>query len=205
MISNNIYGIALNDRTERDDLAQDFANVPYGRPPVAPIVYMKARGSTAEGTATVKPAETLRVASTLALMLGRSASKCGEHDALGHVAAVSLAIDLSLDQGDYYRPTVHLANRPGFLSLGQWISPLFPLTIRTWIDDAPAHSWSLDRLVRPAARLIADLSSFMTLQAGDILLVGLAGDAPRIDGTHSIRAEAEGLPPVHAQVQEERP
>ena len=49
------------------------------------------------------------------------------------------------------------------------------------------------QLVRPVARLLADITEFMTLLPGDILAVGVAAPAPRVRAGQRARIEIEGL------------
>jgi 5-oxopent-3-ene-1,2,5-tricarboxylate decarboxylase/2-hydroxyhepta-2,4-diene-1,7-dioate isomerase len=42
--------------------------------------------------------------------------------------------------------------------------------------------------------LIVDVSAYMTLRAGDLLLVGLPGDAPTAGVGREITVRSEGLP-----------
>jgi hypothetical protein len=41
--SGNIYGVVLNDSDERAELEASLHEAPYGKPPVAPVVFMKPR------------------------------------------------------------------------------------------------------------------------------------------------------------------
>ncbi len=59
-------------------------------------------------------------------------------------------------------------------------------------------------MVRDAASLISDISSFMTLAAGDLLLVGLPHDAPRARPGDLVRVECAGLAPLAARFQPAR-
>jgi hypothetical protein len=40
----------------------------------------------------------------------------------------------------------------------------------------------------------------LTIQAGDVLMIGFAGDAPEVSPGQSIRADAKGLPCARAIV-----
>ena len=56
----------------------------------------------------------------------------------------------------------------------------------TLSQDCPAH-------VRSTARLIADVSDFMTLVPGDVLLTGSAPDGPRVRAGVGIAIEIDGV------------
>ncbi|HWI85411.1 MAG TPA: fumarylacetoacetate hydrolase family protein [Sphingomonas sp.] len=196
MILGTAYGVVLNDGDERGALDAAFSRPPYNAPPIAPVVYIKPRNCFRFGDAAVAiPAEVGEVAlgSTIALLFGRD---CQAGDApLPTIAGACLALDLSAAETDYYRPAISQRCRDGFLPLGQ-MTPFEPeagpIIIETAIDGRVAHRWSTARLVRPIERLIADLASFMTLCAGDLLLVGLPGDAVRGRAGATIDVSATG-------------
>lgn len=210
MIAGTIYGVVLNDASERGLLAQAFTAPPYRAPPVAPVLYIKPRNCVVvQGGATPVDAglDRLTVAATVGLIFGRDASRVSGENALAHVAAAALAIDLSEPADSYYRPAVRQRCRDGFLPLGQpapFTPALLAGEIVTRIEGAEAHRWSLSRLEREASRLIADVSAFMTLAAGDMLLLGLANDAPQAPVGARIEASAPGFAPVRATLQEAR-
>lgn len=206
MSAGTIYGVLLNDRSEREQLEPAFHQDPYKAPPQAPVVYIKPRLSASAGGQPVPLPEDeheLMAAATLALLFATDAAAVSAENAWDHVGAVSLALDISLPTESYYRPTIAQRCRDGFLPLGAAVAPVRPDQIVTLVDGQEVHRWSLSRLVRPIDRLIADLSAFMTLRAGDTLLVGLPGDAPRVRLGQAIRVEAEGLPPLRTTVARE--
>ena len=200
--SGHIYGVVLNDRAELDELSGAFREKPYAAPPQAPVVYMKPRSAIASGPVPAGQEDDIIASPTLALLFARDASRCTPAQSLDCVGAMALAIDFSLPQTDYYRPAVSGKNRDGFLVLGKWV-PLAPVReISTAIDGTASHSWMLDRLHRDPATLIADLSSFMTLRAGDMVMVGLPGDAPHVRAGQSLRVTAPNMPTVTAIIGE---
>ena len=58
-------------------------------------------------------------------------------------------------------------------------------------DDGGGFSTA--ELVRSIPRLIADVTDFMTLIPGDVLLVGLSNDSPRARIGDVVRADVLGL------------
>jgi 5-oxopent-3-ene-1,2,5-tricarboxylate decarboxylase/2-hydroxyhepta-2,4-diene-1,7-dioate isomerase len=55
------------------------------------------------------------------------------------------------------------------------------------------HSATTADSIRPAARLLADVTDFMTLAPGDVLALGAAGPAPRVRSGQTARIEIDGL------------
>lgn len=196
-IAGNIYGVVLNDRDERIRLEQAFRQKPYDLPPAAPVVTMKPLCALA-APLPCDAGQDHVAAATVALLIARDTTGCTAADAMRHVGAMALAIDFSLPRKDYYRPAIAQAIREGSLALGAWCDPVLPAAIETTVDGKQAHVWELDRLVRDPATLIADLSAFMTLRAGDVLMIGLAGDAPVIRARQHVVAAAVGLDTVAA-------
>lgn len=194
-----VYGVVLNDRAEQADYASAFTEAPYAAPPKAPVVYIKPAACISSGGAPVKlPAgeTSLKLSPTIALLFGRASVDGG----VAAVAAAALALDVSLPGGDYYRPDIARRCRDGFLPLAAFGAADLPDELITYVDDAPVHRWSLSRLLRDPATLIADLSAFMTLRAGDVLLIGLPGDAPIGHAGQSVRVEAEGMATLSTRI-----
>lgn len=207
MISGTVYGVALNHKREALRLAPAFTEAPYKAPPIAPVVYIKTRNCVSAGGAPVPlPSDLGEVAlgATLALLFGRDASRVDAGDALKAVDAACLAIDVSEPLESYYRPAIRQLCRDGFLPLGRFGAlPPLDAEIVTAIDGVEAQRWSLAELVRPAGQLIADLSAFMTLKAGDLLLVGTADHPPRATAGQRVDVTMAGMAPLTVRIEKE--
>jgi 5-oxopent-3-ene-1,2,5-tricarboxylate decarboxylase/2-hydroxyhepta-2,4-diene-1,7-dioate isomerase len=208
MIVGTAYGIVLNDSMQRESLHAAFREAPYLTPPEAPVLYIKPRGCfTSDGGTVRVPAEAadVEVGATIGLLFGEDVDGRTETP-IEKVAAVCVAIDFCLPHPNYYRPALAERCRDNFLPLGNFVgrpADLDAIEIATLINGVGAHRWSLSRLVRRIPDLIGDVSSFMTLGAGDLLLVGLPGDAPRARAGDRISVAARGLGMVSVQLQAE--
>lgn len=200
----HIYGVVLNDHDELAKLESSFHEAPYGKPPVAPVVFMKPRTCLRGSPASSDAQGPLLASTSLAVLFAEDAACVPADQVVRCIGATALAIDLSLPQPNYYRPAVAFRNGDGTLVLGDWAAPVFPEAIELSIDGKLAHSWSLSRMMRPIPALISEISQFLTLRAGDVLLVGLAGDAPEVGNGHSICARAAGLAAASAVIGEAR-
>lgn len=204
MPSGTIYGVVLNDRVERDQLATAFTEAPYKAAPQAPVVYVKPASALATSGKAMLGADVseVRAASTLALLFARDAVCVAPEKALVCVGAAALALDVSVPSPDYYRPDIPACGREGFVALGNWGDVTQVAELVTSVDGRAVHDWSLERLVRDIPTLISDLSQFMTLAAGDVLLVGLPGDAPLVGAGHTVVVSANGFAPVELVLEE---
>ena len=65
--------------------------------------------------------------------------------------------------------------------------------ITVLIDGAAVYRASTAGLVRPVARLLADVTEFMTLRPGDVLSGGVAAGAPRARAGQHVSIQLDGL------------
>ncbi|MDT0510224.1 fumarylacetoacetate hydrolase family protein [Novosphingobium sp. MMS21-SN21R] len=204
MIAGNIYGVVLNDAAEQKRLGVTLREKPYGAPPVAPVIYQRPLTSIARGPVKV-PEGGLVAATTVALLVARNACRVQSAEAGACIGAASLAVDLFVPTSSYYRPAIANRNSDGYLVLGDFAELAMPKAITLSLDGELVHEWSTDRLIRSATRLIADLSQYMTLWAGDVLLIGLPGDAPVITAGQTISVFGRPLPQINTATTGEAP
>jgi len=191
MISGTAYGVALNDREQLAGLGEALSQAPYGKPPVAPILYVKPRNCfTVPGSAVTLPADIAEVAVGATIAIERTAAGA---------PLARLAIDLFAPHTSFYRPAIAERCRDGFLPLGPATAvpdALDTIEIVTAINGVERHRWSFARLVRSPDVLARDIADFMTLAPGDILLCGIAGDAPLARVGDTITITAAGFAPL---------
>lgn len=201
-VAGTVYGVALNVRRQVERLSGAFAKAPYTAPPRAPVLYIKTPNTFRPhgGIVPVPDAvEELEVAASLALVIGRTACRVSEARALDHVLGYALAIDVCVPHDSFYRPAIRQRCRDGFLPLGPWIvdkdavADPDGIAVELWVNDERRDVFSTADLVRLVARLIADVTDFMTLSTSDVLLAGLSPDAPRARVGDRVSARAEGI------------
>ena len=195
MVLGTIYGLILNDCDELASLTAASVAVR----PVAPVMYIKPRTCvTTLGAPVLLPEclDEVEVAPTLGLLF----------DDGGCLSAACLALEVSERHRDYLRPAIRERCRDGFLPLGRFAA--LPPAIETAvidlaIDGAAVFRWPLTRLARPIPKLVADVRAFITLDEGDLLLVGLPAGAPVAKSGARIRVTSEGLPPLEITIRRE--
>jgi 5-oxopent-3-ene-1,2,5-tricarboxylate decarboxylase/2-hydroxyhepta-2,4-diene-1,7-dioate isomerase len=174
-----VYGVALNFRADLEGLHE---------PPIAPVLYLRPRNTwNMSGAAIRMPSgeKELKMAGTIGVVIGS-----------GYVAVN----DVSIPHESYYRPAIKQRCRDGFCVIGSKTTDRMPEEIRILINGQLRCRASIGDLVRPIDRLIADISEFLTLQLGDILLVGEPHDAPLARAGDRVRVEIDGLPALENEV-----
>lgn len=208
-----VYGVALNDPAQLAALGDAVNQPPYKAPPRAPVLYLKPRNTHAQSGARVEaPAESegLAVGATIGLVLGRDAWRGRTEDVWAHVSACLLVVDLSVPHVDVYRPSVRLKARDASCVMGTPVAltqlnlrdpASLALQLRVASQEPVVLTFS--GLVRDPAKLLADVSEFMTLRAGDVLLIGLRHGAPVARPGDSFHVDGGVLGTVHGQVTRE--
>jgi 5-oxopent-3-ene-1,2,5-tricarboxylate decarboxylase / 2-hydroxyhepta-2,4-diene-1,7-dioate isomerase len=72
------------------------------------------------------------------------------------------------------------------------------------VDGQLVQTTHTSELVRPIARLLADVTDFMTLSPGDILAVGAAAPAPRARAGQTVAIEIDGIGRIENRLVPER-
>jgi 5-oxopent-3-ene-1,2,5-tricarboxylate decarboxylase / 2-hydroxyhepta-2,4-diene-1,7-dioate isomerase len=172
-----VYGTLLNFRGELEALGPKVNEPPYLAPPKAPVLYIKPANTwSRDGAVIPVPARAseVEIGATVAMVMR----------APGEVAGYMLMNDLSLPHASFFRPPVKFKCLDGFLGVGPQLLSAedagdpsgFRLEVR--INGELKQTVNFSRLVRDAQRLLADVSEFMTLGAGDILMLGCDAGRP---------------------------
>ena len=197
-----VYGTLLNHHAALAALGDAVHQPPYKAPPRAPVLYIKPRNTFAgNGQAVLIPAgvDEVEVGATLGIVLGRDACRVAEADALACVAGYTVCNDLSVPHDSFYRPSLRFKCRDGFLPIGPWVvgtqqlADPDALAVQVSIDGRVVHRTSTAGMQRPVARLIAEVSGFMTLAAGAVLMLGVAAGAPRARAGQRVRVQIDGI------------
>jgi 5-oxopent-3-ene-1,2,5-tricarboxylate decarboxylase/2-hydroxyhepta-2,4-diene-1,7-dioate isomerase len=200
-LSGTVYGVLMNDPQALVSLGNAVHQSPYKAPPNAPILYVKPRNTLAgSGDVLVSPAgwDALEVGAALGLVIGRTACRVSADAALSFVAGYTIVADVSLPHDSFYRPSIRFKARDGFCPIGavmpaSAVADPDALDVRVYLDGQLAQTTSTARRVRPAAQLLASVTDFMTLQPGDILMLGVSAGAPQARAGQCVAIEIDGL------------
>jgi 5-oxopent-3-ene-1,2,5-tricarboxylate decarboxylase / 2-hydroxyhepta-2,4-diene-1,7-dioate isomerase len=213
VLTGRVYGVLLNHRTAVEAVRSAAEKAPYGGLPKAPVLFIKPRNTLARSGDLVEvPAGELELesAAMLGIVIGATACRIDESHAHRHIAGYLIVNDISVPHPDYYRPSVRYKARDGFCPLGPSVAAPRDvgdpdrLSIRTYVDGTLAQAASTSEFVRPVARLLADVTEFMTLAPGDILAVGAAAPAPRARAGQTVAIEIDGLGRIENRFVSER-
>jgi 5-oxopent-3-ene-1,2,5-tricarboxylate decarboxylase / 2-hydroxyhepta-2,4-diene-1,7-dioate isomerase len=201
-LSGAVYGALLNHRSALEELGEKVSQPPYNAPPRAPVLYIKPRNTLAVSGDTVGiPAGNpeLEIGACVGLVIGRAACRLKSEEALQWVAGYLIVNDVSIPHDTFYRPSIRLKAHDGFCPLGpavvarDAIANPDALVIRTYVDGVLRQESSTADSLRSAARLLADVTEFMTLSAGDVLTLGCARPAPRARSGEVVKITVDGL------------
>jgi 5-oxopent-3-ene-1,2,5-tricarboxylate decarboxylase / 2-hydroxyhepta-2,4-diene-1,7-dioate isomerase len=200
-----VCGALLNHKAELSALGAAVNAPPYKAPPHAPVLQVKPRNTLAgEGDAIVLPAgvAALQMGACLGVVIGRTACRVAAAQALQHVAGYTIVNDVSVPQTGaqmHYRPSVRGRARDGFCPVSTMVRPahsvLDPdaLAVTVTVNGRVVFEGSTAERVRGVAQLIADVSAFMTLQPGDLLLLGASAGSPLAQAGDTVTIHIEGL------------
>jgi 5-oxopent-3-ene-1,2,5-tricarboxylate decarboxylase/2-hydroxyhepta-2,4-diene-1,7-dioate isomerase len=194
-----VYGALLNYKGALAAVASQLDQPPYKAPPKAPILYIKtANTHSTDGASVMLPegVEALCIGAALGVVIGKTACRVSAASALEHVAGYVVVNDVSVPHEAVYRPAIRQLCRDGFCPIGPMaardaVRNPDALAIRVHINDKLEQQNTTANLIRPIAQLIADVTDFLTLSAGDILLVGVPENAPLARAGDRVTIEIE--------------
>jgi 5-oxopent-3-ene-1,2,5-tricarboxylate decarboxylase/2-hydroxyhepta-2,4-diene-1,7-dioate isomerase len=212
-ISGTVYGVLMNYKGVFEQYREQMANPPYYEPPKAPVLYIKPINTfNAYGGFIPLPKDTfeLEVGASLGVVIGRTAIKVKEEKALDYVAGYTVVNDITIPHQSIYRPAIKEKARDGFCPIGPWViekeavKDPNSLNIRVSVNGHVVQTNHTQNLVRPVDQLIAEITDFMTLYPGDVLLVGVPEHAPLVKAGDHVRIEIEGVGVLENTVVQEK-
>jgi 5-oxopent-3-ene-1,2,5-tricarboxylate decarboxylase / 2-hydroxyhepta-2,4-diene-1,7-dioate isomerase len=166
MPTGTVYGTLLNFKAELAAMQPQMNQQPYKAPPQAPVLYIKPANTWSTNNANIAvPARVpaVEVGATIAMIVSNQQVR------------YVLMNDLSIPHSSFFRPPVKFKCLDGFLGIGsntiETDKPQdFILEVR--VNGDVVQTLDFSQLVRPAGQLLADVSEFMTLHEGDVLMLG---------------------------------
>ncbi|KFF46901.1 MULTISPECIES: fumarylacetoacetate hydrolase family protein [Pseudomonas] len=195
--SGTLFGVALNYQGLLDQHLAAFEQAPYQKPPTKPVLFIKTPNTrNAHGGVVLQPAgERLQPGPALGVVIGQRASRVSLDNAMAHVAGYVVVNEFSLPEDSYYRPAVKAKCRDGFCALGpqvierDQVANPNELALKLFVNGELRQQNSTAHWVRDIPQLIAEISEFMTLHPGDVLITGTPEG--RVDVQPGDRVEVE--------------
>jgi len=174
---------------------------PHHRPPAHPVLYIKPANTwrrNGEPVPLPDDVAEVEVGATLGISFARTASRVSEAQALQFVSGYCVVNDVTVPHSALLRPPMRQKCRDGFCPIGPWVpAAQVPdpgmLGIRAFVNGELRQSNHTRNLRRSVAQLIADVSEFMSLAPGDLLLVGVPEMAARASPGDTMAIEIDGI------------
>ena len=197
-----LFGVALNYQGLLKQRLAEFEQPPYQKPPIKPVLFIKTPNTRNQhGAEVVHPGhgERLQPGPALGVVIGKTASRVNPAEALDYVAGYTIVNEFSLPEDSYYRPAVKAKCRDGFCAIGpelvstaQLADP-HSLTIKLYVNGEVCQQNNTANFVRGIPQLIAEISEFMTLHEGDVLITGTPEGRVDVQPGDTVEVEISGL------------
>lgn len=137
----------------------------------------------------------------LGVVIGRTASRVTQAQAMDHVAGYCVANDYAIRDylENWYRPNLRVKNRDTCTVLGPWlvdasdIPDPHALGLRTLVNGKLTQEGNTRDMVHRIPALIEYLSGFMTLAPGDVILTGTPEGVVDVKPGDEVVTEIDGI------------
>jgi 5-oxopent-3-ene-1,2,5-tricarboxylate decarboxylase / 2-hydroxyhepta-2,4-diene-1,7-dioate isomerase len=191
-----VFALGLNYADHAKELAF--------KAPTEPLVFLKGPNTFVGHRAqTRRPAEAtyMHYECELAVVIGRPARKVKREDAYAYVAGYTIANDYAIRDylENYYRPNLRVKNRDTCTPIGPWLVDVkdikdpMNLKLKTYVNGKVTQEGNTSDMIFDVPALIEYLSSFMTLNKGDIILTGTPNGTVNTLPGDEVVTEIEGL------------
>ncbi|RBP80492.1 4-hydroxyphenylacetate isomerase [Marinomonas rhizomae] len=180
-VNGAVIGVALNDKTLYQSLEKQFNEKPHVSPPKTPVLHIKTDNTHIGYGDTIQIPSNLGsvfAGPSLGIVIGKKACRVTEESALDYVQGYTIVNEVSLAETSFYRPAVKAKCRDTFCPIGPWVVDATDvetpqnLTIKTYINDTLCHETSTNQMIHSIEQVIAYISSFITLDVGDMIIAG---------------------------------
>ncbi len=212
-VSGTVYGAALNYKGTYQALEPHMYEEPYKAPPNAPVLFIKPL-NTHVGSGSFIPipeeVESVTVGAGLGIVIGRTATRVSKEEALDYVDGYTIVNDVSIPHKSMYRPAYKEKARDGFCPIGPWIvdkegvGDPNEVSVRVYINDVLKQENHTSNLIRSTEELIEDVTEFMTLYEGDVLITGSPDMMPSAGRGDVVKIDIEGIGRLTNEVKDQR-
>ncbi|MDQ1207723.1 5-oxopent-3-ene-1,2,5-tricarboxylate decarboxylase/2-hydroxyhepta-2,4-diene-1,7-dioate isomerase [Acinetobacter baylyi] len=175
----NIFGVALNYKCLYESLRTSFNKKPYINEPIKPVLFIKTPNTrnVDQGQVIKQKNQILQAGPSLGVVIGKSTSRVSQADAIDHIAGYVVINEFSLPEDTYYRPAIKAKCQDGFCAIGdvvakQHVQQVNQLQLSVWVNGELKQQGTTANWIRSPEQLIAEMSDYMILNEGDIILTG---------------------------------
>lgn len=173
-------------------------------PPKEPLIFIKTPGTyVGHNGNSWRPdnIDYMHYECELAVVIGKTATKVSREDAWDYVEGFTLCNDYAIRDylENYYRPNLRVKNRDGMTPVGPYIlskdavkNPM-SLGLKTWVNGELRQEGNTKDLIFDVPFLIEYLSSFMTLNPGDMIATGCPKGTSDVKAGDTVVIEVEGV------------
>lgn len=209
-IDGNVFGIALNYKDLYEKLQTKFNEKPYVNEPKKPVLFIKTPNTRNQsGNRVIKQKDDiLQAGPALGIVIGKSTSRVSKSEALQHIAGYVVVNELSLPEESYYRPAIKAKCQDGFCVIGtpvakDQVQNINQLDLRVFINGELKQQGTTANWIRTPEQIIEEISEYMPLNEGDIILTGTPYGRINLQAGDEVRIEIDQLGSVTNTVQEE--
>ena len=196
-----VVGVHLNYRSRAEQ---------RGRVPTEPSYFLKPPSSISDGGPVVRPQGTELLASEgeIAVIIGTSVRNASLEDAQRAIGWYAPANDFGVhdfrwvDRGS----NVLTKGQDGYTPIGPALAAAAvdpgSLRLTTRVNGEVVQQASADDLIFSFGQLVADLSRFMTLERGDVILTGTPAGADVVEPGDVVEVELDGAGAVRSTIVE---
>lgn len=172
--------------------------------PEVPLVFLKGPNTiTGHNAKTRRPADAtyMHYECELAVVIGKTGKNVAKADAMDIVAGYTVANDYAIRDylENYYRPNLRVKNRDACTPLGPWLVDAADvpnpgvLKLSTRVNGKTTQEGTTADMIFDIPTLIEYLSSFMTLNPGDVILTGTPEGLADVKAGDVIETEVENV------------
>lgn len=201
VVHGTLLGVALNYKGLLEANQEAFGQAPYKQAPVKPVLFIKTPNTrNGDGGQVVKGHDLrLQPGPAIGVVIGKRASRVGKDNAMEYVAGYTLVNEFSLPEDSYYRPALKAKCRDGYCVVGpsvvavDAVANINALSLQLFVNGQLRQENTTANWVRNVATLIADISEFMTLNEGDLLITGTPEGRVDVQSGDKVEVVAPGL------------
>lgn len=172
--------------------------------PKEPLVFLKGPNTLiGHRSETKRPSDAtfMHYECELVAVIGKMARNVKAEDAYDYVLGYTVANDYAIRDylENYYRPNFRVKNRDTCTPIGPWlvdkedVADPMNLTLRTFVNGTLVQEDSTRDMIFTIPKLIEYLSSYMTLNRGDMILTGTPKGSVNVKAGDEVVTEIEGI------------